>query len=153
LRKLLVLIFALATSACASLTTDSTQAVSVNSEPPGANCRVTGSNGFVTSLTTPGTVTATKGNGDLSIACTKGSLAGSGTLEEGVAGMVFGNILFGGIIGVGIDAATGKMWKYPAGITVGLTDSGAPPAAPPAATPPPASRPTGATQEPGKPTS
>lgn len=153
MRKLIVLVFALATSACASLTTDSTQAVSVNSEPPGANCRVTGSNGFVTSLTTPGTVTATKGNGDLSIACTKGSLAGSGTLPEEVAGMVLGNILFGGIIGVGIDAATGKMWKYPPAVTVGLTETNTSPAPTPAVTPQPATPPTGTTQEPGKPTS
>jgi hypothetical protein len=32
--------------------------------------------------------------------------------------MAFGNILFGGVIGVGVDVATGAAYDYPALITV-----------------------------------
>ena len=32
-----------------------------------------------------------------------------------------GNLLVGGIIGIGVDAATGAMWKYPSSVNVGMT--------------------------------
>ena len=36
--------------------------------------------------------------------------------------MVWGNILFGGLIGLAVDAGTGKMWKYPSVGNVVLFD-------------------------------
>src|SRR5712691_843656 len=56
--------------------------------------------------------TVVRGEGDLSVVCNKGDLVGSALIKEEVAGMVWGNILLGGLIGLAVDAGTGKMWKY-----------------------------------------
>ena len=37
--------------------------------------------------------------------------------------MTFGNIIFGGIIGVGVDAATGKNTNYPDNVHINLVET------------------------------
>ena len=70
---------------------------------------------------TPASVTVDKSKNNISILCTKdGHFDGSGVAESTFEGMTFGNIIFGGVIGVGIDAASGAMNQYPASVTVVL---------------------------------
>jgi len=45
--------------------------------------------------------------------------------ESSFKGMTFGNILFGGITGVGVDAATGAMHEHPPTVTVRLKPAAA----------------------------
>lgn len=108
-----LMILAVLCTGCASMMTDSLMMVSITTDPPEAICTVKGPKGFTTRLTTPGGFSVERGSGDLNVVCTKGDLIGSGVIEERVAGAVWGNILFGGLIGLAWDAGTGKMWKYP----------------------------------------
>lgn len=98
---------------CASITTDSLQMISLTSDPTDAVCVIKGPKGFTTRVTTPAGFTVPRGEGDLSVVCTKGDTVGSALIKEGVAGLVWGNILFGGLIGLAVDAGTGKIWKHP----------------------------------------
>ena len=41
-------------------------------------------------------------------------------LDKSVASMTFGNIIFGGLIGIGVDAATGKNTNYTDSVHVNL---------------------------------
>ena len=107
---------------CASITTDSLQMFSLTSDPTDATCLIKGPKGFTTRITTPNGFAVSRGEGDLSVVCTKGDQVGSALIKEQVAGMVWGNILFGGLIGLAVDAGTGKMWKYPSVGNVVLFD-------------------------------
>jgi len=115
---------------CASITTDSLQMVSLTSDPTDAVCIITGPKGFTTRITTPNGFPVSRGEGDLNVVCTKAGKVGSALIKEEVAGMTFGNILFGGLIGVAVDAGTGKMWKYPSVGKVVLFDKGRQPKEP-----------------------
>ena len=93
-------------------------------------------------VATPGTVAVHRSMTDLSILCTKESFQpASNVAPSSTKGMVFGNLLFGGIIGVGVDAATGAAFDYPALIPVFMIPLPAPALAtlplmaPPAITP------------------
>jgi hypothetical protein len=51
--------------------------------------------------------------------CTKeGFPAATTTVASSTKGMAFGNILFGGLIGAGVDAGTGAAYDYPNTILV-----------------------------------
>ena len=49
------------------------------------------------------------------------SASGSTIVESNYEAMNAGNILVGGFIGIGVDAATGAMWKYPTAIVVPMS--------------------------------
>ena len=63
---------------------------------------------------TPGTVTIERSYKDLNIACEK---KGYAQTEKKIAsktkGMTFGNLVFGGVIGAGVDMADGAAYDYP----------------------------------------
>ena len=64
--------------------------------------------------------TSTSGTG-LSIQCTKpGYLPGASIIASGTEAMSAGNVLLGGVIGLGVDAASGAMNKYPDIVTVAM---------------------------------
>jgi len=72
-------------------------------------------------VTTPGSVTVHRAYDNLSIYCTKaGEQPGTASVKSSTKGMAFGNILFGGVIGAGVDTASGAAYDYPALITVQL---------------------------------
>jgi phosphoketolase len=47
-------------------------------------------------------------------------MEGVGILASGIEGMAAGNIIAGGVIGLGVDVATGAMNKYPDELTVAM---------------------------------
>ena len=112
----------LATTACASITTGTTQAVTVLTEPPGASCLVSRNGetlGFVNP--TPGSLTVSKSSSALTVRCERpGSQVGMTTVPSSLQGMTAGNLLLGGVIGLGIDAASGAMNQYPPNIQLAL---------------------------------
>jgi hypothetical protein len=137
-------------SGCATVTRGTTEQITVQSEPSGAAVRL--SNGF-TGIT-PATFTVPR-KGDLMVTVTKegyetadvalpSQLAGAGT-----AGFL-GNALIGGIIGGGVDIATGATLSHvpnPLKVTlVKKPDTAAPPPAPEPAAAPPATAPAAANQ-------
>ena len=114
---------ALATaSGCASITKGTSQSVTVNTEPAGANCILSRDGQQIAVVNpTPGTITVGKASGTISILCKKTRYQdAAGTLASSFQSMTFGDIIFGGIIGVAVDAASGAMHEYPPMVTVTL---------------------------------
>ena len=113
---------ALVLSACSSIVEGTSQNVTVITDPTGASCTLSTPNGVVgVANPTPTSVALQKSKHDVTVTCTKDEhLTGIETLVSSTEAMTFGNIIFGGIIGVGIDAASGAMNKYPTTVTVVL---------------------------------
>ncbi|MBC3540872.1 hypothetical protein ACFSC6_22295 [Rufibacter sediminis] len=107
-------------SGCASIVSESKYPINLASTPDGASFTIVNRNGQeVASGQTPTTVVLPAGNGFFKkgIYAIKFSKAGYSdktlTLEAGVDGWYFGNLLFGGLIGMLIvDPATGAMYKF-----------------------------------------
>ena len=101
-------------SNCASIVSDSTQVVSV--ETPnckGAKCRMTNSEGVFYIQSTPGSTAIQKAYGDLTITCEKDNLAFTSIHKSKANMATYGNILLGGIPGALIDGGSGKGYDYP----------------------------------------
>lgn len=111
----------IAVSGCATIIDGTTQSVSVNTTPEqGASCTLVNSQGtwYVTS---PGSTTVHKTKTDLDVTCTKqGYKPGHIVAASRFTGKTAGNILAGGLIGVGVDAASGANFTYDSPITVPL---------------------------------
>jgi hypothetical protein len=113
-------------SGCASIMEGSDQTINVNTtgcEQLGPmRCNVTNSEGSSV-LTAPASVSVEKARGPLTISCASPDRSATGLrrIQSSYEAMNAGNILAGGIIGIGVDAATGAMWKYPSSVNVGMT--------------------------------
>lgn len=111
----------LATTGCASIVSDSKYPVSIISEPAGANYEVRNEAGLpVHSGITPGQVTLDSGAGYFdgeryTVYYTKdGYEKAESRVDSSLDGWYWGNLLFGGLIGMLIvDPATGAMYKLP----------------------------------------
>lgn len=112
----LVVLFALGLSvvACATITKGTTQIVAINAPgAAGAACVVSTPAG-PQQVMTPGTLMLAKSSNSLPVRCTKACYQdGAGVLASGVEVMSAGNLIVGGVVGIGIDAASGAMHKYP----------------------------------------
>jgi len=107
---------------CATLTTSPSQTVTIQTAPPAALCTFTRDGELVGIVNpTPGTLSVSKSHHDLTVRCTKeGYLEASGTVGSRFQAMTLGNILFGGLVGVVVDASSGAMTKYEPQITITL---------------------------------
>lgn len=108
--------------ACATIIEGGDQNVSVTTYPPRAQCELIRGGDVVAFINpTPGTVSLKKGADDIVVHCTKdGYFDSMVTMESSLQDMTFGNIVFGGIVGVAVDAASGAMHEYDASVTVAL---------------------------------
>jgi hypothetical protein len=107
---------------CATILKGSTQSVTVSTNPPGATCNfMRGGQTFAVANPTPQTVKLDKSVKDVTVACSKaGYQDSSGPLQSVFQGWTFGNIIFGGIIGVAVDAGSGAMSDYPQSVKITL---------------------------------
>ncbi len=124
----------LAVSGCASIVAGSTDPVKVITTPPSsAECSLTNQRGSWTG-TTSSEVIIKRSRTDLNVNCADAAtgMQGKQTLVSGVEPWVFGNILIGGLIGLGIDWGTGATYDYPDSVMVemksALTEHNTPPA-------------------------
>ena len=108
-------------SGCASIVSGTNQSLTV--ETPGcagASCKLTNDKG-AWAVTTPGSVVVNRAYGPLTVVCSKeGASDATAVVESSTKGMAFGNVLFGGIIGAGVDMKTGAAYDYPNLIQVPL---------------------------------
>lgn len=113
---------ALSLSACASITKGTTQSITINTNPPGARCELTRDGELIgVADPTPQIVTVDKSSDDIQLACKlAGHVTASHVIESGAEAMTAGNVIFGGVIGLAIDAGTGALNKYDANVTVVL---------------------------------
>jgi len=134
IRMLVLACAGLALSGCATIIEGTTQSVSVNTPPAaGAQCKLQSSEG-VWYVTTPGSVTVHKTKNNLDVTCTKDGFAdASQSVQPHFNGATVGNVLAGGLIGMGVDAASGANYTYPDEINVPMK-----PSAPSVASNPPA---------------
>jgi hypothetical protein len=111
---LCALLFTISVSGCATVTTGTSQSVTIDTNPTGAVCTLARNNETVAIINpTPGTVSVTKSMRDISVLCKKeGYLDGDAVLSSKLQAMTFGNILIGGVFGVLIDAGSGAMSRY-----------------------------------------
>ena len=113
-RLYLSILAAVLLSNCASITKGSTQIITVETPNcPGASCRITHNEGTYYVNKTPATIVVNRSNSQLRVNCTYGDKNVSMTDESNIEGMAFGNLLIGGIIGGGVDFATGAAYEYP----------------------------------------
>ena len=135
MKNFAVLAFALALVGCATITKGTTQTIAVDTPGvSGATCTIQTPNG-PRGLVTPGNVALDKQSSALPISCTKECyVMGSSMIPSNTESMAAGNVLLGGVIGLGVDAASGAMNKYPDLVTVAMMPD---PACGPARPPPP----------------
>ena len=134
MRRLKIVALCAALCGCATITKGTTQTVAIDTPGvPGANCTIQTQSG-PRGVMTPGSVVLDKGSSPLPISCTKECyVTGTSIIPSGTETMTAGNVVFGGVVGLGVDAATGAMNKYPDFVTVAMTPDPAcrAPAAPP----------------------
>lgn len=111
-------------SGCASIVSGTNQNLTVETRSKegqpviSANCKLSNNKGtwYVTS---PGSVVVSRSYENLLVNCEKADQApGLASIKSSTKGMAFGNILFGGVIGAGVDIASGAAYDYPTMITV-----------------------------------
>jgi hypothetical protein len=99
---------------CATIVKGTTQSVAIETPgAPGAKCTLTSSSVSNVTLVTPASVVIQKGSESVRVLCKKECFDdGIGLITSGTEAMAAGNIIAGGVIGLGIDAASGAMNKY-----------------------------------------
>ncbi|MDB5826020.1 MAG: hypothetical protein JWQ73_240 [Variovorax sp.] len=116
---------------CASITGGNTQQMYVQVNNPGgapvskAECALSNDKGKW-SMRPPEAITIARSNQAMLISCTSAaSPAGSTSVESTTRAAMYGNLLFGGLIGVGIDHFSGAAYEYPgvATVTMGRSSS------------------------------
>lgn len=115
---------------CASIVSSGPKTLPIMSQPDGATCEITNinSNIMIAKATTPYTAVLKRDNGFFQKASYKVKIYKEGFIPQevevtaGINGWYFGNIVFGGLIGILIvDPATGAMWQiHEENITVQL---------------------------------
>ena len=110
----LAVVFCIFMAGCATITKGTTQSIAVST--PGAvsaQCTLTSSAIGTKVVATPATVIVDKGQDNIAVRCTKECFQdGAGIIASNTEVMTAGNILVGGVIGLGVDAASGAMNKY-----------------------------------------
>ncbi|RYG60369.1 MAG: hypothetical protein EON60_07385 [Alphaproteobacteria bacterium] len=112
----------IALTGCAAIIDGTQQPLNIVSTPAkGAECTLTNSKGSWTLAETPGQVIVHRAYGDLKVDCKKGDMTGLTVAESSTKGWFWGNILFGGIIGMSVDGFGGAGYDYPTTINVPLS--------------------------------
>lgn len=103
---------------CASIVSDNDSTTYIATEPEGARCELHGQD-FTRVVTAPDSINLPAEAAPITVACkADGFRTTTQELDTSMDGWVVGNLIFGGIIGVAIDAARGAGMKYPSQITV-----------------------------------
>ena len=100
-------------AACATITKGTDQQVAIDTPGyPGAECTLTSKGIGVKSVVTPAVVTLPKSKFDIAVNCEAVCTKGEGVIVSGVEAMTAGNVLVGGVVGLGVDSASGALNKY-----------------------------------------
>jgi hypothetical protein len=117
-----LLLGTIALAACASIMHGTKQDVGISSSPTGAKVTVDNQSGAAT----PYIATLSRKDNHIVKIEMDGYAPAELTLTKSVSGWVWGNIVFGGIIGLAVDAMTGGLYNlYPAQLQATLAKQGA----------------------------
>jgi hypothetical protein len=116
------LVAAAALAGCASLTKGSAQTIAITTYPAGAACTLTRAGQIIGEINpTPSTVSVFKSGKPIVVRCRKhGYKEGSAQLGSSFETMTLGNVIFGGLVGVVIDAGSGATHDYPTTLELAL---------------------------------
>lgn len=114
---------------CATIVGKDVFPLTINSNPEGANISIQDEKGKkMFNGTTPSTVTLSAGESYFHAKAYDITFSKAGyteqhaTVKATISGWFFGNIIFGGLIGILIvDPISGKMWKLPTDVTANLS--------------------------------
>jgi TonB family protein len=111
-----------ALSGCATAIEGTSQGIAITTLPAaGATCVLSGREGSW-SVVSPGVVRVEKSKEDIAVHCSKpGWQDAAATIPSNFQGWTLGNIVLGGLVGVGVDAATGAIHEYPHAFNVQMT--------------------------------
>lgn len=129
LRIITICAIASLSTGCASIVSGQNQSVSVTTlnkgdALAGAKCSLANDKGTWYTAT-PGSVVVRRSFNDLTVNCAfDGMVDGIAMVKSATKGMAFGNILFGGFIGAGVDMSTGAAYDYPAIVQVNMGQTG-----------------------------
>lgn len=99
---------------CATLTTGSSQTLTIVSDPPGAACVLQRDGGVIGAVNpTPGSILISKSHSEVRVQCTRdGYLKAEQSVGAAFQAATLGNVLLGGLIGIVVDAASGASASY-----------------------------------------
>lgn len=120
-RLSLVIVLAAAAAGCATVTTGTTQTITVDSAPPGADCTLTRSGMLLATVTTPAPVTLKRDSKPIHVVCRKDGYEDGKVVANPVYESAAGGNILVGSIGTAIDASSGASSRYLATVTVPLT--------------------------------
>jgi len=107
-------------SNCASIVSDNDSTTYVETDPEEARCELHGQD-FKRLIRTPNSINLPAEAAPITIACkADGYRSTVQELDTSMDGWIIGNLLFGGIIGIAVDAARGAGQKYPSHVMVFL---------------------------------
>jgi len=120
LRLAALALAATAMTGCATITTGADQSITVVTDPSGAECRLDRAGSTIAIVNpTPGTVQVDKSKDTILLRCkAEGFQETTANLSSEFQGATIGNVIFGGLIGVAIDAGSGAMNQYPNEVTL-----------------------------------
>lgn len=112
------------TTGCASITTGAHQTVTVSTRHQGVNldgaaCELVNDKNKW-SIITPGTINIERSTQEMVVRCELAGYETGLTVLRPSAGMVWGNLFAGGLIGYAVDSGQGAGFDYPALITIDL---------------------------------
>ncbi len=121
-RTLIGLLSLCTLSACASIIEGTSQELTINTNPSGANCSLERQGVTIARVgSTPGATTIKKTKYDIVVKCNKDGYQEATYLNHsGSAGATFGNIVLGGGIGWAVDSAAGADNKYDSPMNITL---------------------------------
>lgn len=104
----------IAVAGCATITKGTTQAIAVTTPGvTGAQCTLHSSALGSKIVSTPASLVVDKSADNITVLCRKECYHdGSGVIVSSTEAMTAGNVLVGGVVGLGVDAVSGAMNKY-----------------------------------------
>jgi hypothetical protein len=114
---------AFALAGCATIVEGSKQTIRLDTKPSGAICAVQREGAHLHSeVETPAVLTIEKDRDPLVVTCRKEGFEDAVVhTDSSFQEWTLGNLVFGGIIGLGVDAASGALNEYPAVVVIPLT--------------------------------
>ena len=100
---------------CASIVSGNQQKITILTPPAqNAHCSLENNKGKWYVDRTPNSIVVHRSNKDLLLICEKTGYGKSSTkVQSKLKGLIFGNIIFGGVIGGAVDVASGSAFDYP----------------------------------------
>ena len=115
-------------AACSTIANGKNQAVLFSTgDVEGADCVVSGGRdgAFRAEVVTPQEIQVRRAKAAIDIECNKeGYETATKTVESKMEGTTGGNVVAGGFVGLGVDAMTGAMFKYPDTIMIDMQEIG-----------------------------